>query len=182
MKSQNLIRRSAWATAGCCPFWPASRSRIPSWWPGGSTRSSATISARAGASPSSSGLPTGNRNGGLRFLCGQLGITISGDDDAALKTASKAVQKRLKPWRDARHYGYQQTEMHAVTGWFLERNILQIERDAELCTGPKESALNATHCPALYPQLIIPFACAQWECVWRRSWTRTATRSRTIAT
>jgi hypothetical protein len=89
------------------------------------------------------------RNGGFRFLCDQLGITISGDDEAAKKKASQEVQERLKPWREAFHYGYNQTEMHAITGWFLERNMLQIDRDAQQCTGHKESALNATHRPAL---------------------------------
>ena len=37
--------------------------------------------------------------------------------------------------------------MHSCTGWFLGRNILQIERDDSRCTGPGMSALNATPCP-----------------------------------
>ena len=38
---------------------------------------------------------------------------------------------------------------------------------------------STTH-TALYPQLITPFACAQWECLCRRSWTTAAARSRTV--
>ena len=65
------------------------------------------------------------RNGGFRFLCDQCGITISGENDTAFKTASKAVQHRLKPWRNPKHYGYDQEMMHAITGWYLRRNILE---------------------------------------------------------
>ena len=105
------------------------------------------------------------------------------DDADAVKDAEKMVQTRLKPWRNALHYGKDQEMMHACAGWFLGRNILQIERDDSRCTGPGMSALNATPCPLrLYPQLITPFACAQWECLCRRSWTRAAARSGTNGT
>ena len=40
--------------------------------------------------------------------------------------------------------------------------------------------MRSTPHPALYPQLITPFACAQWECLCRRSWTTAAARSRTV--
>ena len=40
--------------------------------------------------------------------------------------------------------------------------------------------MRSTRHPALYPQLITPFACAQWECLCRRSWTTAAARSRTV--
>ena len=45
----------------------------------------------------------------------------------------------------------------------------------------QESVRSTPH-PALYPQLITTFACAQWECLCRRSWTMTAARSATNGT
>ena len=42
---------------------------------------------------------------------------------------AEKMEKRLKPWLNALHYGKDQEMMHSCTGWFLGRNILQIERD-----------------------------------------------------
>ena len=53
---------------------------------------------------------------------------------------------RRASWRNAFHYGKDQDVMHACTGWFFGRNILQIVKDDSLCTGPGYSALNATPC------------------------------------
>ena len=68
-----------------------------------------------------------------------------------MKNAEKMVQTRLKPWRNALHYGKDQEMMHACAGWFLGRNILQIDRDDTQCTGPGMSALNATPSPCPLP-------------------------------
>ena len=83
-------------------------------------------------------------NGGFSLLCEMLGYSVDFDDANAVKDAEKYVQTRLKPWRNALHFGKDQEMMHSCTGWFLGRNILQIERDDSRCTGPGMSALNAT--------------------------------------
>ena len=76
------------------------------------------------------------------------GTSLDLDDADAVKNAENMVQQRLyKPWRNALHYGKDQEMMHSCTGWFLGRNILQIDRDDTQCTGPGMSALNATPCP-----------------------------------
>ena len=63
------------------------------------------------------------------MLCEMLGYSVDFDDANAVKDAEKYVQTRLKPWRNALHFGKDQEMMHSCTGWFLGRNILQIERE-----------------------------------------------------
>ena len=68
-------------------------------------------------------------NGGFSLLCEMLGYSVDFDDANAVEDAEKYVQTRLKPWRNALYYGKDQEMMHSCTGWFLGRNILQIERE-----------------------------------------------------
>ena len=86
------------------------------------------------------------KNGGFRLLCEMCGRSVDFKDTNSVKEAEQYVQTRLQKWRKPLHYGKEQEMMHACTGWFLQRNILQIDRDDTQCTGPGMSALNATPC------------------------------------
>ena len=77
------------------------------------------------------------KNGGFSLLCEMVGRTVNFKAKNSVKEAEQYVQTRLKPWRTALHYGTDQEMMHACTGWYLRRNILQIDRDDSRCTGPR---------------------------------------------
>ena len=62
-----------------------------------------------------------------------------------MKRAQRDISKRLADWKKEKHYGMDQNLMHACAGWFVRRNLLNIDIPERLLPG--YSALNATPCP-----------------------------------
>ena len=95
-------------------------------------------------------------NGCFSLICEMVGRSVNFEDKNSVKEAEQYVKTRLQRWRTALHYGNDQEMMHACTGWYLRRNILQIDRDDTRCTSSRHltnqtrrgTGLNKRHVPA----------------------------------
>ena len=86
------------------------------------------------------------KNSAFRLLCEMCGLTVDFKNPADVRRAESEISKRLADWKKERHYGGgDQNLMHACTGWFLQRNLLNIDFPERVMPG--YSALNATPCP-----------------------------------
>ena len=85
------------------------------------------------------------KNGAFRLLCEMCGEKVDFKDPNDVKRAQRDISKRLADWKKEKHYGMDQNLMHACAGWFLRRNLLNIDIPERLLPG--YSALNATPCP-----------------------------------
>ena len=87
------------------------------------------------------------KNGGFRLLCEFCGLNVDFGDPKDVKRAESEISKRLAVWKKEKHYGGgAQHLMHACAGWFVRRNLLNIDTDESKLL-PGYSALNATPCP-----------------------------------
>ena len=86
------------------------------------------------------------KNGAFRLLCEMCGENVNFKDPNDVKRAQRDISKRLADWKTPKHYGGgAQHLMHACAGWFVRRNLLNIDIPERLLPG--YSALNATPCP-----------------------------------
>ena len=85
------------------------------------------------------------KNGAFRLLCEMCGEKVDFKDPNDVKRAQRDISKRLADWKKEKHYGMDQNLMHACAGWFVRRNLLNIDIPERLLPG--YSALNATPCP-----------------------------------
>ena len=85
------------------------------------------------------------KNSAFRLLCEMCGLKVDFRNPADVRRAESEISKRLADWKKERHYGHDQNIMHQCTGWFLQRNLLNIDFPERLLPG--YSALNATPCP-----------------------------------